>query len=153
MCWEIFSSGYWHKIMSSIFFLGTVKYLILLSDCFYWWCLYRPVNIPQVWFLACCSLYWGTLGWLLMGWVYLIYLSWIGKCPGKSLCLVLLILSINFLNFWYGIMLQPHHMISLIAHMNRSISPIWSFAKHVCRCASDKVIGCVEIHFCHGNQW
>ena len=52
--------------------LDSVQFLLLFSDWFCWWCLCRPLYITQMLFLTCCSMYWGTLVWLLLVWGHLI---------------------------------------------------------------------------------
>ena len=44
----------------------------------------------------------------------------------------------DFMNFLYGMDLYPHLTRSLIFWLDRSMSPICSFAVHVCRCVGDK---------------
>ena len=85
----------WHNVLPVIF-LGVVKSLILLDA---WWCcrlLFIPVDMPQMWFLDCCSIYWSILRLLLLSWAHLIPNFFMGKCEE-----VPIYTSLNWvLNFW-----------------------------------------------------
>ena len=56
-------------------------------------------------------------------------------------------LVINSVNLFYGMEWKPNLTIYLIVHMHSSMYPMCSFAAHVCMCAGDKNIGCIQIHF------
>ena len=108
--WLATWNNVWH-----ICLMGKVKSILLVFTWCCWWCLCRPVNMPYMLSLTCCSLDWGTLGWLLLGWGDLISHFWIENVSGKLPCLGLVIFSLNLWIFvWPRVETTSHALIMFL---------------------------------------
>ena len=133
--------------------MGAMKLPLLFFSWCWLWYLCKLFHMLKIWSLYCFSLILGTLGWLLLDWVYWISHFWMVTCSDKLSCLGLEILSMTL---WIFCMAWIYIHISHAPWFFGWIVQCPQFVHLQCMYADVlviKILEGVQINHQHVSQW